>query len=182
MFVTSDDALYEKVMTLSNHGRTKTQTKQFWPDVIGYKYKMSNLQAAVGCAQMERFDELVARKRQIFKYYEERLGTLPLRMNPEKPGTVNGFWMPTIVVDQAARFNRESLLTAFRDKNIDARGFFWPLSMLPMFTPQPQNEVSYSLHTRALNLPSYHDIDNSALATICDLASRVLGGKNGSNI
>jgi perosamine synthetase len=51
MFVTNDDALYEKVLTLSNHGRARGQTKQFWPDMVGFKYKMSNIQAAIGCAQ-----------------------------------------------------------------------------------------------------------------------------------
>ena len=63
MFVTNDDALYERVLTLSNHGRRAGQTKQFWPDVVGFKYKMSNIQAAIGCAQMERIDELIGRKR-----------------------------------------------------------------------------------------------------------------------
>ncbi|MGO8190083.1 DegT/DnrJ/EryC1/StrS family aminotransferase, partial [Rhizobium leguminosarum] len=57
MFVTNDAPLYEKVLTLSNHGRARGQTKQFWPDAIGFKYKMSNIQAAIGCAQLERIEE-----------------------------------------------------------------------------------------------------------------------------
>ena len=60
MFVTSDDDLYETVLTLSNHGRARTQKKQFWPDRVGFKYKMSNVQAAIGCAQVERIDEHLA--------------------------------------------------------------------------------------------------------------------------
>ncbi len=67
MFVTNDDALYEHVLSLSNHGRSRKQTKQFWPDMIGFKYKMSNIQAAIGCAQMERIDQLTSRKRAILK-------------------------------------------------------------------------------------------------------------------
>ena len=68
MFVTDDAALHETVLTLSNHGRARTQTRQFWPDRVGFKYKMSNLQAAMGCAQIERIDELVARKRAVFDH------------------------------------------------------------------------------------------------------------------
>ena len=68
MFATNDARLYEKVLTLSNHGRARGQTKQFWPDVVGYKYKMSNIQAAIGCAQLERIEELVGRKREILTY------------------------------------------------------------------------------------------------------------------
>ena len=49
--------LYEHVLTLSNHGRARGQTKQFWPDMVGFKYKMSNIQAAIGCAQIERIEE-----------------------------------------------------------------------------------------------------------------------------
>jgi perosamine synthetase len=54
IFVTNDDALYERALTLSNHGRARGETRQFWPATIGFKYKMSNLQAAIGCGQLER--------------------------------------------------------------------------------------------------------------------------------
>ena len=76
MFVTNDDALYERVLTLSNHGRARGETRQFWPERIGFKYKMSNLQAAIGCAQLERIDELVARKRRIFEQYRNAFAKL----------------------------------------------------------------------------------------------------------
>ena len=65
MFVTNDQNIFNKVKTLSNHGRDKNQTKQFWSDCIGFKYKMSNLQAAVGCAQLMRIEELVKQKENI---------------------------------------------------------------------------------------------------------------------
>ncbi len=166
MFVTQDEALYEKVLTLSNHGRARGQVKQFWPDMVGFKYKMSNVQAAIGCAQMERIDDLIAGKRRIFAYYSERLRDLPLRMNPEPAGTKNGFWMPSIVVEDGVSFDREELLAAFRADNIDGRVFFWPLSMLPMFASKPENRVSYRLFDRAVNLPSYHDITASDIERV----------------
>jgi len=163
MFVTQDDALYEKVLTLSNHGRACGQAKQFWPDVVGFKYKMSNLQAAIGCAQMERIDELIERKRHIFSYYAEHLADLPLKMNPQPEHTVNGYWMPTIVVNEGVTFNRETLLSAFKVDSIDGRVFFWPLSMLALFEAKPENVVSYGLYERAINLPSYHDLSETEM-------------------
>lgn len=166
MFVTQDEALYEKVLTLSNHGRARAQTRQFWPDMLGFKYKISNVQAAIGCAQMERIDALVAGKRRVFNYYADHLHDLPLKMNPEPEGSVNGFWMPTIVANKTVRFDRDALLAAFKADNIDGRNFFWPLSMLPMFEPKPENEVSYGLYERAINLPSYHDITEQELARV----------------
>ena len=172
MFVTQDDALYEKVLTLSNHGRARGQTKQFWPDVVGFKYKMSNLQAAIGCAQMERIDELIAAKRRIFAYYAEHFCDLPLKMNPEPAGTINGYWMPTIVVNKGVPFDRETLLAAFKANNIDGRVFFWPLSMLPMFEAKPENEVSYRLYDRAINLPTYHDLTEAEMDRVINLVRK----------
>lgn len=160
MFVTNDSDLYEKLLTLSNHGRSRSQTKQFWPDMVGFKYKMSNIQAAIGCAQMERIDELIAGKRRIFNYYAEQLKGLPLKMNPECEGAINGYWMPTIVIDEGVPFDREALLSAFKMDGIDGRVFFWPLSMLPIFESRPENTVSYGLYGRAINLPSYHDMSD----------------------
>ncbi len=159
IFVTNDPELYEHVLTLSNHGRARGQTKQFWPDMIGFKYKMSNIQAAIGCAQMERIEDLISSKRRVFSYYAEAMCDFPLKMNPEPTGMQNGYWMPSIVIDNNVAFDRENLLSNFKVDNIDGRVFFWPLSMLPMFDTIPENIVSFSLYTRAINLPSYHDLN-----------------------
>ena len=159
MFVTSDSDLYERVLTLSNHGRARGQVRQFWPDMVGFKYKMSNIQAAIGCAQLERIEILTARKREILQAYRDRLQGLPgVRLNPTEPGTVNGAWMPTAVFDHTSGITREMLLQAFQDANIDARVFFHPLSSLDMFESQPENVHAWSIPERAINLPSYHDM------------------------
>ncbi len=160
-FVCQDAELYQKVLTLSNHGRSSTQRKQFWPDAIGFKYKMSNVQAAIGCAQVERIDELIEGKRRIFAHYRSRLEGLPLRMNPEAAETVNGYWMPSIVVDEGVPFDREALLARFQSEQIDGRVFFWPLSMLPMFQDQPEHTVAHGLWPRAVNLPAYHELSEA---------------------
>jgi perosamine synthetase len=159
MFVTEDPDLYQHVLALSNHGRSPTQPKQFWPDEVGFKYKMSNIQAAMGCAQMERIDELIRRKREIFHYYRDRLQAIPgVQMNPEGSNIVNGAWMPTAVFDKATGVTRELLLAAFDTANIDARVFFYPLSGLPMFEDVPGNRHAWDIPTRAINLPSFHDM------------------------
>lgn len=158
MFVTNDDDIHRRVLSLSNHGRVKGHAKQFWPELIGFKYKMSNIQAAIGCAQLERIDELVAGKRRVFEYYASHLHDLPLTMNPEPSGTVNGYWMPTIVVADDVEFDRQRLLDAFKADSIDGRVFFWPLTRLPMFQKSPANVISDGLCTRGLNLPSYSEL------------------------
>ncbi|SDF90448.1 DegT/DnrJ/EryC1/StrS family aminotransferase [Paraburkholderia phenazinium] len=162
MFVTHDRSLYERVLTLSNHGRAKGETRQFWPSAIGFKYKMSNLQAAIGCAQLERIEELIAQKRAIFRMYAEALEPLAahLSLNVEHPGTVNGYWMPTVVFHEHVKFDRDALLAAFKADQIDGRVFFWPLSELDLEGLQRPVEtpVAHGIFRRAVNLPSYHDM------------------------
>lgn len=159
MFVTDDDDLYEKVLTLSNHGRARSQTKQFWPDVVGFKYKMSNIQAAIGCAQMERIDELTSQKRKIFQVYSDDLADVAgISMNPEPAGTENGYWMPTVVFEKSTGVTSERLRAAFAADNIDARVFFHPLSAIPPFAGSSGGRWASDIPTRAINVPSFHDI------------------------
>lgn len=178
MFVTNDAALYEKVLTLSNHGRARGQKLQFWPEEVGFKYKMSNIQAALGCGQIERIDALTTRKRDILHYYRTRLEALPgVRMNPEPEDGVNGAWMPTAVFDRELGVTREMMLQAFADANIDARVFFHPLSQLPMFDDQPQNSIAWDIPHRAINLPSFHDITQDELDRVAQVVIDCCGVK-----
>ncbi|WP_374353301.1 DegT/DnrJ/EryC1/StrS family aminotransferase [Thermomonas sp.] len=174
MFVTNDDDLYQRVLTLSNHGRARGETRQFWPERIGFKYKMSNVQAAIGCAQVERIDELVAGKRRVFEAYRDALAGLPISMNPEPPDTTNGYWMPTMVVEEGMPFDRNGLLSAFKADNIDGRVFFWPLSSLGLLEADSPNAVSKSISWRAINLPSYHDLEDTAIARVAMAIQSVL--------
>lgn len=175
MFVTNDAELFERVQTMSNHGRTANQTKQFWPDAIGFKYKMSNIQAAIGCAQIERVESLVARKREIMATYRSNLeGWSVVMMNPEPEGIVNGSWMPTLVFDSESGIERDHLLASFSAENIDARVFFWPLSGLPMFESVESNRHAWSIPNRAINLPSYHDMTDEELERVVDVIRNIL--------
>jgi len=143
--------------------------------VVGFKYKMSNIQAAIGCAQVERVEKLIGRKREIMQYYRECLGALPgVSINPEPTGTVNGAWMPTVVFDAQTGVTREKLQEAFAEENIDSRVFFYPLSSLPMFDDLPQNLVAWDLPGRAINLPSFHDMTIVEQNRIVDVIRRLL--------
>lgn len=176
-FVTDDEELHHKVLTLSNHGRAPGTTRQFWADVVGFKYKMSNIQAAIGCGQIERIDELIAGKRRIFHRYRDALAGLPLQLNPEPAGTTNGYWMPTAVFDRHTGVTREQLQGAFEAANIDARVFFHPLSSMPMFEACPHNTVAWDLPTRAVNLPSYHDMTAEEQSRVAEVLRGVLAAR-----
>lgn len=175
MFVTNDTALFEKVNTLSNHGRDASEPRQFFPLMTGYKFKMSNIAAAIGCAQVERIDELIDGKRRIMAHYRELLaGVNGISLNVEPAGVTNGYWMPTVVFDRDTGVSREQLIEAFKQADIDARVFFWPLSELPMFEARPGSTNARDIAARAINLPSYHDMDEAAQARVADVIKGAL--------
>ncbi len=164
MLLTNDSALYERVCTLNNHGRSKHQTKQFWPDMIGYKFKMSNIQAALGLAQLHRADDLVNKKYETFRRYSEQL-TTHFPMNQSSTDTVTpSYWMPTIVTPSPA--DKERILATLTRGNVDARTFFWPLSeIFPEMRSHGRVHAS-DISSRALNLPSPYDITDDDIDRI----------------
>ena len=175
MFVTSDAALFERVLTLSNHGRARGQPKQFWSDMVGFKYKLSNIQAAIGCAQIERIDELTQRKREILAVYQRHLTVLPgINMNPEPTGTSNGAWMPTVIFNKNSGITRDNILKAFEHENVDARVFFWPLSRMEMFKSVETNIHAWDIPERAINLPSFHDMSEDDIHRIISVVTRLI--------
>lgn len=180
VLATRDEVLLRRVQQLNNHGRAAGDMRQFWPSELGHKYKISNLQAALGCAQLSRIEDLVARKREIFERYSEQLleripGAL---MNPQASDCRNSYWMPTLVLPAALRDRRDRVLQSMAESEIDARIFFQPLSDTPVFQhlPTPQTPRAHDLALRALNLPSYHDLQGHEQQRVIDA---VLRGVNG---
>jgi perosamine synthetase len=169
MLITDNPQLMERVRILSDHGRDPKVNRMFWMAELGYKYKMSNLQAAMGCAQLERIEEFVSKRREIFKWYTEFLsGVEGIKLNPEPDYTVNCFWMPTIVFDKSLNINAHDLIEFLKVKDIDSRPFFYPLSSLPMFEPVKDNVVSHGLYKRAINLPSNFDLTKADIEEVCE--------------
>jgi perosamine synthetase len=77
--------------------------------------------------------------------------------------------MPTVVFDKSLNFDREKLLKIFKENNIDGRVFFYPLSSLPMFDERKENQVSYGIFEKAINLPSYHEMTNEDIKIVCNI-------------
>ena len=178
MFVTNDKDVYERVLTLSNHGRSKSQTKQFWPDMIGFKYKMSNVQAAIGLSQIERIDELVNRKREIFSFYKKELIDLDgVTINPELADRKSGYWMVNVVFSEQLGITADLMIKQFSDNNIDARVFFWPLSELELIDSKVSNPVSKALSIRSINIPCYHDISDQEQLRIVEVIKSVCAAR-----
>jgi perosamine synthetase len=177
--VTNDFEIYDKVKILNDHGRNPKdpENKMFWMRNYGYKYKMSNLQAAMGCAQLERLDDLVSRKKQIFEIYRQNLAEISCDMNFQQTYASNSYWLPTCVFHKSINFNRQSFFEYCSLNQIDSRPFFFPLSSLPMFEHKTENNVSYDVYERGINLPSFHDITFEEIIKVCNIIKSFLKNK-----
>lgn len=161
MLVTDDDDLRARVLFLRDHGRPPGD-RLFHNTEVAYKYKMSSMQAALGSAQLERVEELVSRKREIFAWYAEELAGLPgVTLNYQAPGTKNTYWMVTAVLAESLGLRKERLMELLAAEGIDCRPFFHPLSSLPAYAGLPQaelarsrNRASYAISPYGINLPS----------------------------
>jgi perosamine synthetase len=166
MLVTNNSTLFEKASILHDHGRNPRISKMFWADKIGFKYKISNIQAALGYAQVERIEELVAKKIEIFNLYKKEFSNIAgVRMNFEQTYVKNSYWMPTIILDESLKIERDELISYLQKKHIDARVFFHPISSLDFFN-SINNKNAYSIGRRGINLPSYFSITKKDIINI----------------
>jgi perosamine synthetase len=159
MLVSNNKGLFENANIISNHGRDPKVPKLFWCEQVGLKYKMSNLQAAIGLAQLERVEELVAHKRWVFGKYKNRLKSTDVALNPERENCINSYWMPTILLPtDSSQEQRDRLIEMLIERGIQARPFFYPVSSFPMMESIKDNTVGINLSARGINLPSYFDM------------------------
>ena len=182
MLVTDREDIYHRSLFLRDHGRNPGD-KMFWNTEVAYKYKMTSMQAALGLAQLERIDELVERKRQIFKWYQSELGDIPeITLNYEAPDTKNTYWMVTVVIDDKFGLKKEELMALMSEKGIDCRPFFYPLSSIPAYRDLEQvkqarqrNTNAYKISPYGINLPCGMKMTEEKVGYVCDVLKSVLG-------
>jgi perosamine synthetase len=182
MLVTNDDAVQSRVMQLRDHGRAPGDV-HFKNTEVAFKYKMPPVAAAIGLAQVERAEELVARKREIFDWYREALaGVEGIILNHEPADTKNTYWMVTAVLDPMLESPKEKLMSALDAEGIDSRPMFHPLSSLPAYEGQAEavvarkrNEVSYRLSPWGINLPSAMNLTREQVRRVAKTLRRILG-------
>ena len=181
MLVTNNKELFDRVLFLRDHGR-KPGDVLFFNSEVGYKYKMSSMQAALGLAQIERVDELVDKKRQIFSWYEKALagidGTI---LNFEPKETKNSYWMVSIILDQKLGIKKEDLFYKMQARGISCRPFFFPLSAIPAFydideakKARERNVVSYRISPYGVNLPCGMNMDEAKVEKVCEVLNTVI--------
>lgn len=172
MLVTNSTELYERVKHFAEHGRSSSG---FDITDIGFKYKMSNIQAALGLAQLERVNELIEKKVQIYTWYCEGLkdveGISMNKMNTKNEKSI--YWMSSIVLNNDFGVTRDEIIEQLRVKQIDTRPMFPQMSSFPMFK-RYDNKVSNHIANNGINLPSGYDRNQEEIGYICDNLKEIL--------
>lgn len=181
MLVTNQEEIYQRVRFLCDHGRQRGDTS-FRNVEVAYKYKMSNMQAALGLAQLERIEEIIDRKREIFSWYKHELKEIEgVSLNYEGPGVKNSYWMVTVILDEKLNLKKEQLIGLLKEKGINCRPFFHPLSSLKAYGNSKQsenaiqhNKTSYKISPYGVNLPSGMNVTPEIVNYVCNVLKQLL--------
>lgn len=174
MITTNDAKFYEKARLLRDHAMSKE--KRYWHTAVGFNYRMTNLQAALGLAQLERIDELLHAREQTFKAYERNLSDLPnIRLNRTADWAKSVYWMVCLELLEFSESDRESLMLKLRQHGVDSRPYFYPLSDMPMYD-KANTPVAHEVYFKGINLPSYSALTAKEVEYICDTLKLVVKG------
>ncbi len=156
MIVTNDDQLASMMRQIKGQGQDFHH--RYWFPIIGYNYRMTNIQAAIGLAQLEKIDWHIERRRQVAHWYQERLDELEgVKYQPELPWAKNVYWMNCLVLAEHHRIDRDSLIRELANRGIETRPFFYSMHALPPYRSMealPHFPVADYLSKMGLNLPS----------------------------
>lgn len=183
MLVTDREDIYHRALFLGDHGR-EPGDNMFWNTEVAYKYKMSSMQAALGLGQLERIEELVSHKCQVFSWYKEELASVEgVTLNYEANTTKNTYWMVTAIVNKTFGMKKDRLIKRMSEKSIDCRPLFHPLSSLPAYRhleaaqqARQRNHVSYRISPYGINLPSGMNMTEEKVRYVCDALKDILQG------
>ena len=165
MVLTNSDYLYERILKIKGQGLAKY--REYWHDTLGFNYRMTNIQAAIGLAQFEQIDNFINKKRQIAKLYKKYLKGLPVELHEEAKNVKHTYWMNSILVNDTNI--REKLREYLKNKGIETRPTFYPIHTMPIYSSNyEKHPIAEDIALRGINLPSYPDLKEEDIKYICD--------------
>jgi perosamine synthetase len=167
VIVTNNQAWAERAFFLENQGRYSENP--YWHSEVAYNYRMTNIQAAIGLAQLERIDEMIDIRRRNAAHYNRRLAEVRgLTLPPETDWAKNVFWMYSVIIDDEFGLERDEVRAKLRAAGVDTRPFFYPVHALPMYNTGQKLPVAEDLGRRGINLPSGATLSPEQIDYVCD--------------
>ena len=176
MVLFSDEEAARRAEILRDHGMSKT--RRYWHEVVGHNYRLTNLQAAIGLAQVERAEALVQQKRYVGQWYEKRITDL-VGVSPMPPSAfgVSSYWLFPILLDPAFSDHRDTLMEALASEGIQTRVTFPSLNRMPAFSAFPAAldfPVASAIEKRGLCLPSTPTMTEESVDFVCQTLTKHL--------
>ncbi len=165
MVVTNDETLYDRCLHFKGQGLAKH--RQYWHDAVGYNYRMTNICAAIGLAQMEQISGFLARKQEIAQIYREGLKGSPYTFHEPIGDVQHAYWMCSVLTADAK--DREPVRDHLAKRGIETRPLFYPVHTMPMYSQKfARFNVAENLGWRGMNLPSYPGLLDEDVRYIVD--------------
>jgi perosamine synthetase len=166
MVITNDQTIFERAIHFKGQGLAKY--REYWHDVIGYNYRMTNICAAIGLAQLERINEILANKRRIAELYKELLKDTKFQVHPELGNVYHSYWMVSILVPLT--HERDQVRKHLANAGVETRPVFYPVHTMPMYSQKYQrHKVAEDIGWRGINLPSYPDLQTEEIVYISEV-------------
>ncbi len=163
MVVFRDKVVAEHARHLKNQG--VSPHREYWHDVLAYNYRMTNIAAAIGLAQLEQAHEILAKKREIAAWYHEGLTSLPVKMHKEQTDTTHSYWMCSIAVNDISQ--RQALRDHLKAHGIETRPVFYPVHTLPHCAQAGHFPIADKISAAGINLPSWPGLGREDVNLIC---------------
>lgn len=170
MCVTNNKLLADKMRLLKDQGMSIK--KRYWHNIIGYNFRMTNIQASIGCAQLEKIDKFIEIKRWNAAFYNSLLKECKKIITPpEKSWVKNTYWLYSILIKDT---NINKVIIKLKEKNIDSRRFFYPINIQPPYKQKGDFKVSNKISRVGISLPSSVNLAESEIKYICNTLIEIL--------
>ena len=171
MVITADPTLHERCNHFKGQGLAKHRT--YWHDAIGYNYRMTNICAAIGLAQMERAQHLLDKKIALASKYDALLADCGVETHrPARPDAHHSYWMYSVLV---AEGSRDQVMDVMKDNAIETRPVFYPVHTMPMYAHHyARHRVAEEIARRGINLPSWPDMTDADVQRVADTLAKAV--------
>jgi perosamine synthetase len=170
MIIFSNKEKYDKAKILRDHGMSVS--RRYWHEEVGYNYRLTNIQAAIGVAQMEKVESFVDRKRWIAGQYKKYLaGNALIKLPIEKNNCLSSYWLYTVVLSESLAKSRDAIIKCLEFNGIESRPIFYPIHLMPPYqkfaTLQDSYPVSIRVSECGISLPSFVKISEQEIERVC---------------
>jgi len=167
MCITDNEKLAEKMRILKDHGMDPN--RKYWHNLIGFNYRMTNVQAAIGLAQLKKLDNFIRIKRENANSYNSLLKNIDgIRLPPETKDAKNIYWLYSILIENKFGISRDNLMNKLDEDGIETRPFFYPIHEMPPYENNENFPVAQELSKKGINLPSAVTLKKDDIKYITD--------------